>query len=193
MVILGLSEPMPENTKKAFFVSRVRNCLAFQREYTDWKRKLDDDPTKTLETLRQAMKDLIEDARREKVREEELRRLSGYNGRRNAPPAYAAGIEDNSNNNIAPPRSETPAPPGGAKQRGRSRGKTRGNLRGASPGVRSNASNDNKGKGKGKFDSRKMGCMYFNQGKGSCLKADRCTFSHDPSTVSYTHLTLPTN
>ena len=51
----------------------------------DWKRKLDDDPTKTLETLRQAMKDLIEDARREKVREEELRGLSGYNGRRNAP------------------------------------------------------------------------------------------------------------
>jgi hypothetical protein len=30
-VILGLSEPMPENTKKAFFVSEVRNCQAFQR------------------------------------------------------------------------------------------------------------------------------------------------------------------
>ena len=29
-VILGLSEPMPENNK-AFFVSKVRNCLAFQR------------------------------------------------------------------------------------------------------------------------------------------------------------------
>ena len=25
-----------------------------------------------------------------------------------------------------------------------------------------------------------MGCGYFNQGKGSCLKGDRCTFSHDP-------------
>ena len=60
-VILGLSEPMPENTKKAFFISKVRNCQAFQREYTDWN----DDPTKTLETLRQAMKDLVEDARRE--------------------------------------------------------------------------------------------------------------------------------
>ena len=68
-VILGLSEPMPENTKKAFFVSKVNNCLAFQRECLDWKRKSDDDPTKTLETLRGAMKDLIEDARREKVRE----------------------------------------------------------------------------------------------------------------------------
>ena len=30
-VILGLSEPMLENTKKAFFVSKVRNCQAFQR------------------------------------------------------------------------------------------------------------------------------------------------------------------
>ena len=40
------------------------------------------------------MKDLIEDARREKVREEQLRGLSGYVGRRQAPPAYAAGIED---------------------------------------------------------------------------------------------------
>ena len=131
------------------------------------------------------MKDLIEDARREKVREEELRGLSGYNGRRNAPPAYAAGIEDDNNNNTAPPRSDSPAPPGGANRRGRSRGGTQGNLRSASPGVRSNASNDNKGKGKGKFDSRKMGCMYFNQGKGSCLKADRCTFSHDPSIPVY--------
>ena len=65
----------------------------------DWKRKLDDDPTKILETLRQAMKDLIEDAGGEKVREEELRGLSGYSGRRNAPPAYAAGIEDYNNNN----------------------------------------------------------------------------------------------
>ena len=26
-----------------------------------------------------------------------------------------------------------------------------------------------------------MGFMYFNQEKGSCLKADQCTFSHDPS------------
>ena len=48
------------------------------------------------------MKDLIEDARREKVREKELRGLSGYNGRRNAPPAYAAGIEDNNNDNTTP-------------------------------------------------------------------------------------------
>ena len=32
-VILGLSEPVPGNTKKAFFASKVRNCLAFQREY----------------------------------------------------------------------------------------------------------------------------------------------------------------
>ena len=58
-VILGLSEPMPENTKKAFFVSKVGNCQAFQREYLDWKRKLDDDPTKTPETLRGAMKNII--------------------------------------------------------------------------------------------------------------------------------------
>ena len=87
---------MPENTKKAFFASKVRNCPAFQREYLDWKRKSDVEPTKIIETLRGAMKDLIEDARREKVREEELRGLSGYHGRRerNLPPAYAAGIED---------------------------------------------------------------------------------------------------
>ena len=66
-VIPGLSEPMPENTEKAFFASNVRNCPALQREHLDWKRKSDDDPTKTLEALRGAMKDLIEDARREKV------------------------------------------------------------------------------------------------------------------------------
>ena len=95
-VILGLSEPMPENTKQAFFVSKVRNRFAFQREYLDWKRKSDDDPTKILETLRGAMKDLIGDAWRKKVREEELRGLSGYHGRRerNPPHAYAAGVED---------------------------------------------------------------------------------------------------
>ena len=44
----GLSEHMPENIKKAFFVSKVRNCPAFQREYLDWKREVDDDPAKTL-------------------------------------------------------------------------------------------------------------------------------------------------
>ena len=140
------------------------------------------------------MKDLIEDARREKVREAELRGLSGYVSRRQAPPAYAAGIEDNNKNYTAPAKGETPTPTKGAKERGRSR-KRQGQLRSASPGVRSNSSNSsngNKGKGKGKFDSRKMGCMYFNQGKGSCIKADRCTFSHDLNTVSYTHLTLPT-
>ena len=182
-VILGLSGPMPENTKNAFFVPKLRNCPAFQRECLDWKRKLDDGPTKTLEILRGAVKDLIEGAGREKVREEELRGFSGYNGRRNPPPAYAAGIEDNNNNNNAPPRAEIPAPNGGGNRRGRSR--ARGTQRSASPGVRSTASNDAKGKGKGKFDSRKMGCMYFNQGKGSCLKADRCTFSHDPNIPVY--------
>ena len=180
-VILGLSEPMPENTKKAFFVSKVGNCTAFQGEYLDWERKLDDDPTKTLETLQGTMKDLIEDARREKVREEELRGLSGYHGRRerNLPPAYAAGIEDSN----VPPTADTPAPNGGGNRRGRSR--ARGSQRSASPGVRSTASNGIKGKGKRKFDSRKMVCMYFSQGKGSCLKADRCTFSHDPSIPVY--------
>ena len=25
-----------------------------------------------------------------------------------------------------------------------------------------------------------LGCAYFNQGKGSCLKGDQCPFSHDP-------------
>ena len=181
-VILGLSEPMPGNTKKAFFVSKVRNCPAFQREYHDWKRKSDDDPTQPLEILRGAMKDLIGDARREKVRGEELRGLSGYKGRRerNPPPAYAAGIEDNSNS--ASPRAGTPAPNGGGNRRGRSR--ARGTQRSANPGVQSIAGSDTKGKGKGKFD-RKMGCMYFSQGKGSCLKADRCTFSNDPSVPVY--------
>ena len=55
-VILGLAEPMPENTKKAFVVSKVRGCPASQRDYLDWKRKFDDDLTKTLEILRTAMK-----------------------------------------------------------------------------------------------------------------------------------------
>ena len=27
--------------------------------------------------------------------------------------------------------------------------------------------------------------MYLNQGKGSCFKADRCTFSHDPEIPVY--------
>ena len=127
------------------------------------------------------MKDIIEDARREKVREEGLRGLSGYNGRRerNHPHAYAAGLEDSN----APPRAETPAPNGGGNGRGCSR--ARRTQRSASPGVRSTASNDAKGKGKGKFDSKKMGCMYFHQGKGSCLKADRCKFSHDPNIAVY--------
>ena len=87
-VILGLAEPLPESTKKAFFVSKVRKCPAFETEFLNWKRKSDDDPTKTLETLRQAMKDIIEDARRDKVREEELRGLNGGGGgtrRQNTP------------------------------------------------------------------------------------------------------------
>ena len=32
-VILGLAEPMLENTKKAFFVSKVGNGLVFQTDY----------------------------------------------------------------------------------------------------------------------------------------------------------------
>ena len=80
----------------------------------------------------------------EKVREEELRGLSGYVGRRQAPPAYAAGIEDNNKNFTAPAKGETPTPTVGAKERGRSR-KIRGNLRSASPGVRSNSSNSSNG------------------------------------------------
>ena len=64
-VILGLAEPMPENTKKAFFCSRVKDCPAFQVEYLNWKRLSDDDAKKTLETLRNAMETIIEDARRE--------------------------------------------------------------------------------------------------------------------------------
>ena len=50
---------MPENAKKAFFVSKVRNCPAFQREYLDWKRKSDDDPTKTFETSEAPWKTLL--------------------------------------------------------------------------------------------------------------------------------------
>ena len=154
----------------------MRNCPAFQTDYLNWKRKSDDDPTKTLDGLWTAMKNIIEDAQRNKVREDELRGLSGYtgNGRgRQHTPAYAARQEDN----IAAPRAETPASNGGGKDRGRSR--ARRTQRSASSGVRSTASNDTKGKGKGQFDSREMGCMYFSQGKGSCLKADRCRFSHD--------------
>ena len=64
-VISGLAEPMPEITKKAFFCSEVRDCPAFQVEHLNWKRLSDDDPKKTLETLRNAMKTIIEDARRE--------------------------------------------------------------------------------------------------------------------------------
>ena len=97
-VTLGLAEPMPEKTKKAFSVSKVRNCPAFQTDSLNWKRKADDDPTKTLDALRTAMKNIIEDARRDKVREDELRGLSGYtgNGRGRQPtPAYPATQEDN--------------------------------------------------------------------------------------------------
>ena len=180
--ILGLAEPMLENTKKAFFVSKVRNCPAFQAGYLNWKHKSDDDPTKTLDALRAAMKNIIEDARRDKVREDELRGLTGYtgNGRGRQPtPAYPARQEDNT----VAPHAETPAPNGGGNSRGRSR--ARRTQRSASPGVTSIASNDAKEKGKGKFDSRKMGCMSFNQGKGSCVKAGRCTYSHDPNVAVY--------
>ena len=33
--------------------------------------------------------------------------MASYNGRRNAPPAYAAGIEDNNTNNKTHPRKQT--------------------------------------------------------------------------------------
>ena len=172
-VILGLAKPTPENTKKAFFVSKVRNCPAFQRDYLHWKRKDDDDPTKTLEALRTAMKNIIEDARRDKVRDKELRGLSGYSGgrRRNHPLAYAAGLEDDN----APPRAETPALNGGGNGRGRSR--ARRTQRSASPGVRSTASNDAEGKGKGKFDSKKWGVCILTKGK---VRALRLTGAHFP-------------
>jgi len=178
-VILGLAEPLPESTKKAFFVAKVKKCPAFETEYLNWKRKSDDDPTKTLETLRQAMKDLIEDARRDKVREEELRGLNGGGGsRRHHMPAYPAHQETTTTNTT----SSTPNGGGGnRRRRGRS---TNRNNRSASPGVRSDSS-DSKGKGKGKFDSRTKGCMYFNQGKGTCRLADKCTFSHDPKIAVY--------
>ena len=147
-VILGLAEPMPENIKKAFMVSKVRNCPAFQTEYSNWKRTSDDDP---INVLRTAMENIIEDARRDKVREDELRGSSGYTGGRGRQhtPAYAAGLEDNT----VAPRTETPAPNGGGNGRGRSRAPR--TQRGASLGMRSTASNDTKGKGTGKFDSRK--------------------------------------
>ena len=92
-VFLGLAEPMLENTKKAFFVSKVRNCPALQTDYLNWKRKSADDHIQTLDALRAAMKHIIEDARRDKVREDEVRGLSGYtgNGRGRQPtPAYPA-------------------------------------------------------------------------------------------------------
>ena len=146
-VILGLAEPMHENTKKAFIVPKVRNCPAFQADYLNWKRKSDDDPTKTFDALRTAMNNFIEDARRDEVREDELRGLSGYtgNGRGRQPtPAYPARQEVNT----VAPRTETPAPNGGGNGRGRSR--ARRTKRSASPGVRSTASNDTKGNGKGK-------------------------------------------
>ena len=115
-------------------------ALRFREINLDWKRKSDDDPTKIFEALRTAMKNIIEDARRDKVRDEDLRGLSRYTGGRgrNHPPAYAAGLEDSN----APPRAETPAPNGGGNGRGRSR--ARRAQRSASPGVRSTASNDTK-------------------------------------------------
>ena len=48
-VILGLAEPMPENTKKAFFVSKVRSCPAFRTDCLNWKRKFDDHLIKILD------------------------------------------------------------------------------------------------------------------------------------------------
>ena len=49
------------------------------------------------------------------------------------------------------------------RRRGRSSGRS------ASPGVRT-ASNE----------GRKLGCAFFNRGKGSCRLGDKCAFSHDP-------------
>ena len=177
-VILGLAETLPESAKKAFFVSKVRKCPAFETEFLNWKRKPDDDPTKTLETLRQAMKDIIEDTRRERVREEELRGLNGGGGSRRHQPAYPAHQETTTTN------ITNPTPSGGDSNRHRRGRSTSRKHRSASPGVRSIGDNS-KGTGKGKFDSRTKGCRYFNQGKGTCKFADKCTFSHDPKIAVY--------
>ena len=117
---LGLAEPMPENTKKAFFCSKVRGCIAFQFELLNWKRLSDDVPKKTLETLRAAMKTIIEDARGEKFREDVLRGHAGGGRGRQPTPAYPANQE----NNTVAPHTDAPAPSGGGGGggRGRSRG-----------------------------------------------------------------------
>ena len=158
-VILGLAEPMPEKAKQAFFCSKVRDCPAFQVEYLNWKRLSDDDPEKTLDTLRNGRLSLR--MPEEKVREDELRGHAGGGRGRQPTPAYPANQET-----TVATRTDAPAPSGdggGGSRRGRSRGRSRGGTtqRSASPGVRSSASNGTKGKGKG--TGRKMGCMYVLQ------------------------------
>ena len=80
------------------------------------------------------MKDIIEDARRDKVREEELRGLNGGGGgtRRQYAPAYPAN-QDSTVTNIR--TTTTNSGSGNRQRRGRSISR---NHRSASPGVRSN-------------------------------------------------------
>ena len=158
-VLLGLVENIPEKTKKALFISKVKDCPAFRQEYLHYKRMPNDDPCKTYDYLRTAMKEIIETNRREAVREAELRGHAGGNRRgRQEAPAYPANMDTN---NGASTRAETPKPT--RARRGRSTGRS------ASPGVRT-TSNEN----------RKLGCAFFNRGKGSCRLGDKCAFSHDP-------------
>ena len=124
------------------------------------------------------MKDIIEDSRRDRVREEELRGLNGGGGSRRHQPAYPAHQETTTTS------TTNPTPSGGDNNRQRRGRSASRKHRSASPGMRSNGDNP-KGTGKGKFDSRTKGCMFFNQGKGTCKLADKCAFSHDPKIAVY--------
>ena len=67
----GSLSPCLRILRKRSSLLGVRNRPAFLTDYLNWKRKSDDDPTKTLDALRTAMKNIIEDARRDKLREDE--------------------------------------------------------------------------------------------------------------------------
>ena len=114
--------------------------------------------------LYKAMKEIVEEQRRYKIRQAELRGHSGHGGRgrQPGPPAYPASLEENNNQ-----RAETPKPQGSSNRRGRSRGRS------ASPAPRNNQSTSTPNKAK-------VGCLYFNKRAGSCKFGDKCHFSHDP-------------
>ena len=165
-VLLGLATEIDERTKKALFISKVKDCQAFRQEYLHYKRLDDNDPNKSYEYLYKSMKKIVEKERREFVRDSEIKALSNRHHRPAYPNTPANDNNDGGNNNNNNGGAQTPNTKGkssGGQSRGRS----------ASPAPRSNSARQAPNRAK-------VGCLYFNKGAGTCKFGDKCFFSHDP-------------